>query len=132
VQLVTTTGQAIPPVYFQIDSAPPAINAVSSSQSLAAGASPSVHPGDRLALEVSNLLVANFSGQTVPAKEDVQIRIAGILQRVDVLEALAAPGAFRVEFLIPADAPVGEGRLITVGVGTRISAPVTITIAATP
>jgi uncharacterized protein (TIGR03437 family) len=129
-QLVATSGPSFPPVLFQVDAQPPVINAVGiGSQYAAIAAQQRLHPGDRISLTVSNLLVANVSEGFTPTKDDVEVRIAGIPQRADVVvETAPGTGIFRVEFTIPANAPAGDAQPIAVRVGTRVSAATTVAI----
>ncbi len=127
IQLIPASGLPVPPVLFQIDSQPPAILTVSGSQNLAIGAQQRVRGGDRI-----TLVVGNLGAGAAPVKEDIEIRVAGVAQRLEFLESQPTSGTFRLEFLVPLDAPAGDTQNLTVGVGTRVSAPVTIAIAAAP
>lgn len=127
-QLVTTSGPQVPPVLFQVDYLPPVIGAVTGLGSLAANPQQRVRAGDKVGLTVTGLIVAT-PGSTLPGKDDIEVRVAGISQRVDVLQDLGA-GSYRVEFMVPADVPAGDTQPVVVVVGTRVSAPVTLAIAA--
>jgi hypothetical protein len=126
IQLIPGNGLTVPPVLFQIDRQPPVIANVSSAPSLAATAQTQFHAGDRV-----TLLIANLDAGDAPVREDVEVRVAGLVQRVEVLEA-QPDGTFKVEFLISADVPVGDAQSVTVRVGTRVSAAATIAVAAIP
>ncbi|MEO5924724.1 MAG: matrixin family metalloprotease [Bryobacteraceae bacterium] len=131
IQLVPASGPAVPPVWFQVDSQPPSISSVTGTQGLAASAQQKLYPGDRVVLTVSNLLVTNAGdGSTPSTKDDIGVLVAGIAQRVELLTALPAEGLYRVEFVIPADAPAGDAQPVVVRVGTRVSSAITIAIAA--
>ncbi len=116
-QLVTTSGPQVPPVLFQVDQPPPAITS----------ALQRARPGDRVSLTVANLLAVTPEG-ILPGKDDLEIRVAGLAARAELLEALTVPNSYRVEFVVPADAPVGEAQSAVIAVGTRISAPAAIAI----
>ena len=82
-------------------------------------------------LTVSNLLVTNAGdGSTPSTKNDIEVLVAGIAQRVDILAGLPTEGLYRIEFVIPADAPAGDAQPVAVRVGTRVSQAITIAIAA--
>jgi hypothetical protein len=125
IQLIPASGLPVPPVLFQIDSQPPAILTVAGPQTLAISAQQRVRGGDRI-----TLVVGNLGAGVTPAKEDIEIRVAGVAQRLELLEEQLAAGTFKIEFLVPLDAPAGDTQNVTVGVGTRVSAPVTIAIVA--
>lgn len=116
-QLVTTSGPQVPPVLFQVDQAAPVITSVPLR----------VRAGDRMSLTVTNLLAVTPEG-VMPDKNDVQIRIAGGTARAEVLDALSSPNAYRVEFVVPADAALGDAQPVAVAVGTRVSASSVIAV----
>ena len=120
-QLVSTSGLSIPPVLVQIDSQPPSIAAINAQRA---------HAGDRISLTVSNLLITNGGDGITPTKDDVEIRVAGVLQHAEIIDAIPASANYRVEFLLSADAPLGDAQPVTITVGTRVSVPATISIVA--
>jgi hypothetical protein len=128
VQLIAPSGPPIPPVLFQIDTPPPSVS-VSAPAGLLASASPAVQfrAGDRVSLVVSNLLVTNAGDGVTPTNDDVEVHVAGISQRPDLIAGLA-DGNTRLEFVVPAGVPPGEAQPVTVIVGTRVSAAVTLVI----
>lgn len=116
-QLVTTSGPQVPPVWFQVDQAAPVITSPQQR----------VRAGDRVSLTVSNLLAVSPEG-IVSSKDDIEIRIGGVSARAELLEPLAATNAYRIEFVVPADATSGDAQTVTIAVGTRVSAPAAIAV----
>jgi hypothetical protein len=130
VQLVPTSGPEVPPLIFQVDAPPPVISAVGAgAPGLAATAQVRLHAGDKVTLIVANLLIPNPGDGTTPTKDDVEVRVAGVALHPElIVETAPGSGVYRVEFAIPADAPTGDAQLITVRVGTRLSASTTVAI----
>ena len=130
IQLIATSGPAIPPVLFQIDGAAPTIQAVASgAQGAAAVVAPRYRAGDKVLLTVSNLLVTNPGDGIMSTRDDVEVRLAGIAIRdLVVIEDTPGSGIYRVEFVVPIEAPAGDAQPVAVRVGTRLSAATTIAI----
>jgi uncharacterized protein (TIGR03437 family) len=130
VQLVPTSGPAVPPVLFQVDAAPPVITLVGAgAPGLAVAAQPRLHPGDKLALIVSNLLIPNPGDNSTPTSDDVEVRVGSVALHADlIVETTPGSGIYRVEFVIPASAPTGDSEPVSVRVGTRLSASITVAI----
>lgn len=116
-QLVTTSGPQVPPVLFQVDQAAPVITSEL----------PRVRAGERVSLTVTNLLAVTPEG-VLPGKDDIEIRVAGVSTRAEVMESLPAANSYRIEFVVPADAAVGDAQAVSIAVGTRVSAPAAIAI----
>lgn len=124
-QLIPPSGPAVPPVLFQLDYPAPRITEVNGAGtgafSLAQAAAAKVDARIKL-------LVTNLGAATIPTKEEIEIRVAGVLQRVDLLEPGDVPGTYKVEFLLSSLTPAGEAQLV-IRVGTRVSAPVPVSVA---
>ncbi len=125
IQLIASSGPPIPPVYFQIDSPPPAAS-LSLPVGLAASTAQRYRAGDLVALVVSDLFVTNAGDGLTPTKDDVEIRVGGVSQRPEIFQTLE-DGNVRVEFLVAPGTPVGD-QAVTIGAGTRVSAPIAIAI----
>ncbi|MGA3203619.1 MAG: matrixin family metalloprotease [Bryobacteraceae bacterium] len=125
VTLTSPTGATIPPIVMKIDAPPPIIGVIINAAGAVVSPTTQVHPGDTLILNVSNF-GDNITPLTIPnifVTLDAVNGQGGI--NVPVL-ALALNGAIQVQ--IPASAANNPASPITVGIGTRVSAPVLLNI----
>ena len=126
VRFVGPNGASSNVVMFRVESQPPVITAVVNTSSVGLSALQSVLPGDRVRLTVSHLVDEGI----VPGKADVTLRIGGLKQKADLVDDATQPNMWVVEFVVPPTAAVGDAQPLTVGVGTRVSAPWKIPVAA--
>jgi hypothetical protein len=130
VWLVPPSGPAIPKVLVQVNETAPAIVYVEGSAPAEVLAP--LHVGDRVLLLLTDLT----QGGLVATASDLDVRVAGVRQNLDVVEELVVePGAqrlFKVEFHISPLTPLGAAQAVTVRMGTRLSNAVTIAVEAPP
>jgi hypothetical protein len=121
VQLSSPTGVATPPIFMKIDAAPPVIGAVINSAGAVVSSTTQVHPGDTLIVNVSN-----FGDNITPvAIPNILVTLDGNIN-VPVLALASNDGAIQIQ--IPFSVPNNPASSFTVGIGTRISAPISLNI----
>lgn len=123
VQVVGESGNTIPVVGLQVDTAPPRILSISGVESVALSASHSLTLGDLVTLSVSGLETASLAA--------VEVRAGGVRQKLTALETDPETGVSRLRFVLEA-APTGSEQTFTVRVGTRMSEPFLAGIAPAP
>lgn len=126
VWLAGPNGASSGVVLFRVEAPPPVITAVANTSSVGLSALQSVLPGDRVRLTVSHLVDEGV----VPHASDITLRIGGLKQKADRVDDATQPNTWVVEFVVPPTTAVGDAQPLTVGVGTRVSAPWTIPVAA--
>jgi hypothetical protein len=117
VQIWPASGATVAPVLLQIDAAPPTITGARGPGGHAVDAANPVAAGDRVTLTVTGFV-------DPPAElgaESVQVRAGGALQAVESVK-LVQPGVWEVVFVLSNAGP-GPAQNVTVGMGTRVSAP---------
>jgi len=121
VQLTSPTGIAAPPIFMKIDSAPPVIGTVISSTGAVVSSTTQVHPGDTLIVNVSGF-GDNITPVTMP---NIFVTLDGNIN-APVLALASNDSAIQIQ--IPFSAPNNPSSPLTVGIGTRVSAPISLTI----
>lgn len=117
VQIWPASGATVAPVLLQIDAPPPVITEARGPDGISVDASHPVAAGDRVTLTVTGLV---DPPEEVGA-ESVQVRAGGALQAIEAVK-LVQPGVWEVVFVLRNAGP-GPAQNVTVGVGTRVSAP---------
>jgi hypothetical protein len=125
VTLTTPTG-ASSSIVMWVDMPPPQIGLILNQSGTAVSSTTQVHPGDSLIVNVSN-----FGDNITPVK------LANIFATIDAtngqgginapVTALASNNS-SIQIQIPASAPNNAQTPLTVGIGTRVSAPVYLNI----
>lgn len=116
-RLLGPSGAGTTNVFFRVEDAPPVILSLTNPGVTSLTAIPFLRPGDRISLTVRNL--AEQNGSVNPSQ--IEIRLSGLKQRVDVFEDQVQPGVSRLEFIVTPGIVTGDGQPLTVGVGTRVS-----------
>lgn len=123
VQLTSPTGATTPQIFMQIDAPPPVIGLIVNAAGTVSSTT-EVHPGDTLILNVSNLGNGQISISNIQVTIDAVNGQGGI--NVPILALNGSDTAIQIQ--IPASTPNNAASPLTVGVGTRVSAPVLLNI----
>jgi hypothetical protein len=131
VDLIDPNGNVISVVVMQIDTAPPAILGVVNSIGVPISSTSPARLGDALTVTVTGL--ADSASSVVPVAASVDIGVAtpgGAVanQTASALLAGAQVGVTQIQFSLSPSAPYGPQQQLTVGLGTRVSAPFQIAI----
>jgi hypothetical protein len=130
VELLPPSGPPIPPVLMQVNEAAPRIVFVEGPAPAEALAPLLV--GDRVMLVLTDLA----EGGLVPAAGEVDVRVGGVKQAVDVLEELAVEEGqtrrFKVEFHVSPLTTLANDQAVTLRAGTRLSNAVIVSVVAPP
>jgi hypothetical protein len=122
VEMFLPTGQVAPQILLQVDTPAPVLQSVTK---IDAPTSPVVYVLDRLALKVAGLGL----GEGIdPASVDV--RVAGVLQKVDAIRWDTAAAAYVVEFTLSETVVPGDAVPVTLRTGTRLTAPIVLNVGA--
>jgi Matrixin len=117
VQMTSPTGAAVPPIVMKIDAPLPIIASVLNAAGLPISSSQPAHPGDILTLSTSGL----SDGITQATPSNIFVTAGGV--NVPVIQVNFSA----IQVQLPLSIPTGTVPL-TVGIGTRISAPVFLNI----
>jgi hypothetical protein len=119
VQLTSPTGVTTPQIFVKIDAAPPQIGTILNAAGSVVSSTTQVHPGDTLTVNVSN-----FGDNTTP------VTIPNIFATADAVINVPVLGlsGSAIQIVIPSSTPNNPASPLTVGIGTRISAPVNLNI----
>jgi hypothetical protein len=125
VQLTSPTGTAIPSIAMKIDAAPPLIGSAvgSAGASFSSASSIPVHPGDLLTLDIMGLS-DGFTAVTIP---NIFVILGGSNGQGGISLPVLQLNDPMIQIQIPPSAPNGTISL-AVGIGTRLSQPVTLNI----
>ncbi len=130
VDLIDPNGNVVSVVVMQIDTAPPAIVGVVNSIGVPISSTNPAHLGDALTITVTGL--ADAASSAAPAAGNVVVSVAGVGVAVSQTASALLPGAqagvTQIQFSLSASAPYGPQQQLTVGLGTRVSAPVQVAI----
>jgi uncharacterized protein (TIGR03437 family) len=115
---LNSPSAAVPPVVLQVD--PPAILAAANGSGAVLDSSHPARPGDTIQVTVFGF--ADFSGQALLS--GVQINAGGVTHAAtSVALSQTQPGAYIIQFVLSSNVPAGGQTPVTVGFGTRVSAP---------
>lgn len=131
VDLIDPNGNVVSVVVMQIDTPPPAILGVVNSIGVPISSSNPARPGDALTVTVTGL--ADSASSVAPVAASVNISVATLAgtvvnQAASALLAGAQVGVTQIQFSLSPSAPYGPQQQLTVGLGTRVSAPFQIAI----
>jgi Matrixin len=130
VDLIDPNGNVVSVVVMQIDTPPPAIVGVVNSIGVPISSTNPARQGDALTVTVTGL--ADSASSIAPAAANVNIGVGGVGGVVNQSASALLPGAqvgvTQIQFTLSPSAPYGPQQQLTVGLGTRVSAPVQIAI----
>jgi hypothetical protein len=121
IQMSLPTGDAAPPVLFQVDAAAPVLRSVSK---VGVADATSVYVLDRVALKVTGLEGSD------PAS--LQVRVAGVLQTIEAIGWDKDTSTYTLEFTLTDTVAAGDALPVTLRAGTRLSAPIPLSVAVRP
>jgi hypothetical protein len=126
-RLIPPSGDPVPPILFNVDEAPPVIQAAYRVDAFNDVLHPA-SPGD-----VINVDVVNLYGSAPPVPpSSVHIKVGGVDQVATALTPVLQFGLIsnitRVQFTLASGLPDGAQQPMTVRVGTRVSAPYTLNV----
>ncbi|HVO98499.1 MAG TPA: matrixin family metalloprotease [Bryobacteraceae bacterium] len=123
VVLTSPSGQSAPMIFMKVDAAPPLIVSVLNTAGAAIAPTQQVHPGDTVTLYLNNL-----SDGTTPVNLQTLFVTGGVM---NTSSAFSIPvqqiNGLSVQIQIPTWVPNGT-LPVSVGVGTRVSPPVLLSI----
>lgn len=126
VQLTSPTGAITLPIFMKIDAPPPVIGTILNAAVAVVSSTTQVHPGDILIVNVSNF----GDGITSVSIPNIRVTLDAVNGQggisVPVLALASNDSSIQVQ--IPSSAPNNAASPLTVGIGTRVSAPVNLNI----
>ena len=124
-RLISPNGDSIAPILFNVDAQPPVIRAAFDQRNAVLVYVDATHPaspGDVVMLDVANLLASTPSG--------VHINVGGVDHVATAADSVLQFGLIsditRIQFTLASALPDGTQQPVTVRVGTRVSAPMTL------
>lgn len=122
VEMFLPSGEVSPRVLFQVDAPAPVLQSV---VKVVAPESPVVYVLDRLSLKVTGL----GSGEGIdPAS--VEVRVAGVLQKVETIRWDTDAEAYIVEFTLSETVAAGDALPVTLRTGTRLTSALPLNVGA--
>ncbi len=123
VRLSSPTGATVQPVLLQIDDQPPGILKALAPDGADISLGHAVGAGDEVTLIVGGLADPGV----MLAPEGVQVRAGGVIEKLASVRAMETPGLWEVVFVLT-NTGSGAEQSVTVGIGTRVSAPWAVAI----
>ena len=123
VRLTGPNGEVVPAIVMQVDPPPPVITGANGASGASLDSSHPAHIGETLTVSVTGLGDMN----NPPPCTNVHINVGGVDHLASALAAMSSSGVWQVQFVLAQLAPTGPQPL-TVGIGMRQSAPITITV----
>ena len=123
VQLTSPTGATTPPIFLKVDAPPPQILTVLNAAGAAISSTQAAHPGDTLTFDVSF-----GNGDTPITAPNIFVTANAVNGVGGVNVPFTLVNGSTLQIQLPASTPVGTAVPLTVGVGTRVSAPFLLNI----
>jgi uncharacterized protein (TIGR03437 family) len=123
VRLTGPNGEVVPAVVMQVDPPPPVITGATGASGASLDASHAAHTGETLTVSVTGLGDMN----NPPPCSSIHINVGSVDHLASALAPISSSGVWAVQFALAQATPTGPQPL-TVGIGMRQSAPITINV----